>query len=81
MNYIEKVLALLDLQVNEPFYIKKCRSNNGDYTEYCIDAQGHVLYRNLNKDSKIIWLSSKVFNLQKILNGTCTILKKENKDA
>ncbi len=77
MNYIEKVLELLDLHVNEPFYIKKCRSNDGDLVEYCIDSQGHVLYRNPNKESKIIWLSSKIFNLQKILNGTCIIIKKE----
>lgn len=81
MNYIEKVLKLLDLHVNEPFYIRKCRSNEGELKEYCIDSQGHVLYRNDDLSSKIVWLNSKMFNLQKILNGTCTIIKKEDVNA
>lgn len=77
MNYIEKVLKLLDLHINEPFYLKKCRSNEGELIEYCIDSQGHVLYRNPNKDSKIVWLSSKMFNLTKILNGTAIVVKED----
>lgn len=76
MNYIERVLQLLDLNINETFHIRKCVDVDGRPIKYKIDGQGHVLYQTPESNS---WLNSKMFTLTKILNGTALIDRERTK--
>lgn len=79
MTLIEKTLELLDLGTYEKFHIKGCVDQEGAYINYCIDYQGHLLYET-QVHGKTVWLLSKVYNLVKILNGTCDIIYEENQE-
>lgn len=78
MTLIEKTLKLLDLNTFEKFNIKGSTTNDGNLVDYCVDYQGHLLYETkINGKTRLI--NSKIYNLVKILNGTCNIIYKTDK--
>lgn len=77
MTVIEKTLKLLDLKVYEYFYIKGMRDLEGNSVEYCVDYQGHLLYR--DPKSKRLY-NSRAYTLINLLNGSCSFNQIEKED-